>query len=449
MQSALGQVAMMDVTFKPLLNEQGATSLVIYEARDISARIRMEQALRESDKQINRLYQAEMHAHQRADTLRGAVQALSVSLDSSMVLETLLDYISKVVAYHSAHILLLEDAERLVVRLARGEDGWDPDRRMLGVEFDLNEHICFDTLLTGLETVSIPDTLLDSRSILFQNNPDIRSCLGIPIKAGEQVIGVCLLGHATPGFFTPDLTQWVVALIGQATVAIHNAWLFEQIRDNRTHLQALSRRLVEAQEYERQYIARELHDEAGQALASLMFGLRHLELDSGDQAAVVEHIHELRAIADGVMENLHRLAVNLRPATLDHLGLVPALRQHAETVSMQHGLAVQFETVGPIERLPGEMETAIYRIVQESLTNIVRHAQATRADILLERRGNHLVVVVEDNGVGFDLTTPKTNQLGVLGMRERADMLGGSMTVESAPGKGSTIILEVPCPFES
>jgi signal transduction histidine kinase len=267
--------------------------------------------------------------------------------------------------------------------------------------------------------------------------------------AGEQVIGACLLEHRCPGFFTEELIHWATALSGQVGVAIQNAWLFEQVRDGREHLQALSRRLVEVQENERHYIARELHDEAGQALASLKIGLRHLERDSHDPATVIERCNALKMITDEVLEDLHRLAIDLRPAALDHLGLVAALRQQSERFSDETRLTVQFEVVGKVERLPNEMETAIYRIVQEALTNVVRHARATRVDILLERREDLLVVVVEDNGVGFDPERQDASRLGVLGMRERADMLGGRIIYESAPGKGATMLLEVPCQFES
>jgi len=227
------------------------------------------------------------------------------------------------------------------------------------------------------------------------------------------------------------------------------------VRDGREHLQALSRRLVEIQEAERQNIARELHDEAGQSLASLMMGLRLLERDRNDPVAVATRSQELRGMADGILENLHRLAVALRPASLDHLGLVPALRQHAETISDQHGLTVQFDVVGEIDRLPVEVETAVYRIVQEALTNVVRHSQATRADILLERRPKALVVIVEDNGVGFQPVlehgpgVPTEEHLGVLGMQERADMLKGRIMFERSSSGGTTVILEVPWQFES
>jgi PAS domain S-box-containing protein len=448
-RSGDGKVAFMDITLKPLLDEAGKTSLLIYEARDETGLIQTLEALRQGEEEIKRLYQAEKHAHQLAETLRTAGLELSGSLDSSTVLETLLDHLHKMVPYTSAHVLRFDDETHLLVSLARGEETWEEADRQLGRRYDVDEHPALRSFLKDRKTLSVPDVALYPESLFSTIQGYARSWLGIPLLASDQVIGLCGLEHTDPGFFTQEHLHWASALVGQAAVAIQNAWLFEQVRDNRERLQALSRRLVEVQEMERHYIAQELHDEAGQALASLMVGLRMIERDAGDEQAVLDQSRELKAIADSVLENLHRLSIDLRPATLDHLGLVAALRQHAQRISDQHGLIVQFETVGQIERLPAEMETAIYRIVQEALTNVIRHAHATRVDILLDRRGECLVVIVEDNGAGFDPHTPKEGQLGMLGMRERADMLGGRLTVESSPGQGSTIFLEVPWPSES
>ncbi len=441
--------AILDVTIKPLLDDQGITSHLIYEARDITERIRSEQALRQSEQEVKRLYQAEKQAHQRAETLRNAILAFSGSLDSTIVLELLLDHLNQVVPYTSAHIYMLDDQEHLIVRLARGEQEWQPVDRLAGRRVDISDSSFYYPLLYERRHILVADTFLYDGLSFLPNDEFVRSWLAIPLQAGEQVIGICFLEHACPGFFDEEMVQWATVLTSQASVAIQNAWLFEQVRDGREHLQALSRQLVEAQESERHYIAQELHDEAGQTLTSLMIGLRHLERESSDNPAALARCQELKEITDNVMENLHRLAIHLRPAALDHLGLVPALRQHAENISLQHNLTVQFETVGKIERLSGDMETAIYRIVQETLTNIIRHANASRVDILLERRDDLLIVVVEDNGVGFDPVVPLVDQLGILGMRERADMLGGRLTIESSPGQGSSVILEVPCPSES
>lgn len=448
-RSVDGELAVMDITIKPLKDEQGNPVLLIYEARDITQHIRTEQELLWNEQEINRLYQAERHAHLLAETLHDAAQALSGTLNSSTVFETLLDHIYKVVPFTSAHVHLLEDSEHLVVRLARGEDEWSAAEQLLGKRFMIAELPFFEPLLKERTVLSIPDTGIYLETYLLPGDEFVRSWLGIPLLAGGQVIGVCTLEHRCPGFFTEDLVEWATALTRQAAVATQNAWLFEQVRDGREHLQALSRRLVEAQELERQHISRELHDEAGQALASLMVGLRLLEREGGDQGAVVTRSRELKGIADQVLENLHRLAIDLRPASLDYLGLVAALRQHTEMVSEQHQLQIQFEAVGKIDRLPEEAETAVYRIVQEALTNVIRHAYATQVEILLERRADQLIVIVEDNGVGFDPLQPAINQLGMLGMRERADMLGGTLTIESSPGQGATVQLEIPCRFES
>ena len=153
----------------------------------------------------------------------------------------------------------------------------------------------------------------------------------------------------------------------------------------------------------------------------------------------------MKDMTDTVLEELHRLAMNLRPAALDHLGLVAALEQHMNRLNSDK-LSIQFKAVGFRNvRLAPDVETSLYRIVQEALTNVVRHAQASVVGILLERRGDRVMLFVEDDGIGLSNNDVKqTEHLGLVGMRERAEMLGGSLTVESVPGKGTSIIAEVP-----
>jgi signal transduction histidine kinase len=267
----------------------------------------------------------------------------------------------------------------------------------------------------------------------------------VPLVAGDKVIGMCSLDKGEPGFFTAQHLRLAEALVGQAAVVVQNAWLFEQVRAASERLQTLSQRLVEIQETERRYIARELHDEVGQALTSLMLRLRLLEREADQPAHVRAAVDEMKRMTDAVSENLHRLAVNLRPASLDHLGLVPALQQHLDMVHDQHGIDAQLETVNLNLRLPPDAETAIYRIVQEALTNVVRHSQATHVDVLLEQRGAELVVIIEDNGIGFDpAEAMESGRIGLFGMRERAEMLGGRLLLETSPRTGTTVLLEVP-----
>ena len=264
--------------------------------------------------------------------------------------------------------------------------------------------------------------------------------------AGKQV-GELRLANPEKGFFTADRNLIFESYSNLAAVAIQNTWLFDQVRSGNEQLHALSHRLMDVQEAERLHLSRELHDESGQVMSALVVQLGLLERDASKPELIRQHAAELKRIAGDVLNNLHEMAVKLRPASLDHLGLVTALEQYISEFGHQHTLNVLFETVGlSKKRQTLEIETAIFRIVQESLTNVILHAQATDVDVLLSQRNGKLIAMIEDNGVGF---TPdkvaEQSHLGLFGMRERVEMLGGSLTIESSIGKGTTILAEVPC----
>jgi signal transduction histidine kinase len=169
-----------------------------------------------------------------------------------------------------------------------------------------------------------------------------------------------------------------------------------------------------------------------------------LENNADKPEAVLQKVAEMEASLDEVMKNLHRVAMALRPASLDHLGLVAALRQHVESVGARHGINITFKEMGIKERLPDNVETVLYRIAQEALTNVVRHAGASQVDVILTVRNEKLVLIIEDDGNGFDPeATPSEGHLGLFGMRERAQMIDGNLVIESAAGRGTTIIVEV------
>lgn len=269
--------------------------------------------------------------------------------------------------------------------------------------------------------------------------------MGVPLFARGDVAGLFSLSKREPGYFNEEHVRLAEVMSSQASVAVENAVLFEQMQASTVRMQALSRRLVEAQESERRHIARELHDEAGQALASLRYGLRLLEREVGEGASITERVTELMQRTDAVIDGLHRLAADLRPASLDYLGLEAALRQYTRSVGAKFGLEVHFKARGfTSDRLPSAVETGLYRVVQEAMTNVVRHAHATRVDVLAQHSDDRVMVMVEDDGVGFDLDEVKRDHFGLLGLRERAEALGGTMTLESAPGAGTTVVVEVP-----
>ena len=260
------------------------------------------------------------------------------------------------------------------------------------------------------------------------------SGLYVPLVAASRAIGV-LVAHdkegADPRFTDADL-RLAETFAPRAAVAVdHSA---------RVAVDAL-RRVVEAQELERRRLARELHDQTGQELTSVLLGLKAVE----DAKTDGERAEALASVRGQVVETLHdvrRLAVELRPKALDDFGLVAALERLRDTFSEQTGMRVDLESQIDV-RLPSDVETALYRIVQEALTNIVKHAQAASVSIVLTRSGRAVTAVIEDDGRGF---TPGGggDGLGLLGMGERLALLGGKLKIESSPGAGSTIVAEVP-----
>ncbi len=204
------------------------------------------------------------------------------------------------------------------------------------------------------------------------------------------------------------------------------------------------RRVVAGQELERKRLARELHDETGQALTSILLRLRSIEESTKEKPELREEVLALREIVVETLHDVRRLAVELRPKALDDFGLVPALERLAETFAEQTDVDVHLQAALGEDRLPAEIETALYRIVQEALTNVVKHAQARTVSVVLTRKGQSVVAVVEDDGRGFDPAMAGEDGLGLVGMRERIALLDGRVTVESSERGGTTVVVEVP-----
>jgi signal transduction histidine kinase len=212
------------------------------------------------------------------------------------------------------------------------------------------------------------------------------------------------------------------------------------------------RRLVAAEETERGRFSRELHDRLGQDLTALKLGLQIVRKQVPRSPKVRESVGNLESLADRLMRDIHRLAWELRPAALDDFGLELALRRYADEWAALSGVPVDFHSRGmAASRLPPELETTLYRITREALTNVVRHAGARRVSVLLERRADHVSLIVEDDGRGFDaaalLREPATGgKLGLLGMQERATMAGGSVQIEASLGAGTSVFVRLPLP---
>jgi two-component system, NarL family, sensor histidine kinase DevS len=265
-----------------------------------------------------------------------------------------------------------------------------------------------------------------------------RTGLWVPLVARGRTIGL-LAAHdkllADPRFTDNDL-RLAETFASRASVAVD---LSQRIARD------AFRRVVEAQELERRRLARELHDETGQALTSILLGLKSLEDAVGSDEARGS-VASLRELVVATLQDVRRLAVELRPKVLDDFGLVPALERLTESFGEQTEIDVRFQTALGDERLPADVETALYRIVQEALTNVVKHAHARSVSIVLARKPDTVALVIEDDGRGFDPTTTREGGFGLEGMRERVGLLDGKLQVESGAAAGTTIVAEVRLP---
>jgi signal transduction histidine kinase len=204
------------------------------------------------------------------------------------------------------------------------------------------------------------------------------------------------------------------------------------------------RRTIEAQEAERARLARELHDEAGQALTALALHLRALEEDVPTEA-LRERVAGLRRQVGSATTALRELATRLRPSALRERGLAIAIEEHAERVRAGSGIAVEVDLRGLELDLPDEVQIGLFRVVQEALTNVVRHSGASTASVVATAQGRRIRLVVDDDGRGFDTSAP-TDHLGLAGIRERVELLGGRLRVESSAGAGTAVLVDLELP---
>jgi signal transduction histidine kinase len=287
---------------------------------------------------------------------------------------------------------------------------------------------------------------------LHTERPNLLSYLCIPLVAKGEIQGVIDMFSQAPHGFTKDQVKLFTTMGKEVGVMIQNARLFEQVVMGHERLQILSQQLIEVQENERRHIARELHDEIGQALTALKVNLQTLGR-LRDTEGLEVHIQESIAIVDRTIQQVRNLSLDLRPSLLDDLGIVAALRWYIDRQAQRAGFEAQFLASPPELRLPADLETTCFRIVQEALTNVIRHAQAERVRIELRKQPDALLLTIVDDGIGFDLREVGQRKagnttLGLLGMRERVQLVGGNIAISSHPEWGTEIQVIFPIEAE-
>ncbi|MFN3421173.1 MAG: GAF domain-containing sensor histidine kinase [Armatimonadota bacterium] len=278
-----------------------------------------------------------------------------------------------------------------------------------------------------------------------------RSLIAVPVIVGEQILGVIFAAATQPDAFNRDDLTFLQTVSDHVAVALTNARLLQELREKERVRGLLLTKVVTAQEEERKRISHELHDQIGQLLTALLIQLQLLEREISEPS-LLERLKILKQLAEEISSHLHHIAWELRPPALDELGLMAALEKVTEEWSERFNIPCELVVNGSINgEVQPEVTIGIFRIVQEALTNIAKHAKASHARVSICQEDSELVVTVEDNGIGFKVNNilrhPDENKrLGLLGMMERAAMLSGTLNIDSKPGKGTKIQVRIPMP---
>ncbi len=390
-------------------------------------------------------------AHRRAkqlELLYDAGLVLNRTLDPRMQLEHLIQTAAQALRADCAEFFRYHESSRqLCFEIGIGFEEKSL-RARCSSQFDVGEsHGAVGWVAANRAPLNIPDVQAEPRFVSV--DPQIRSGVWVPIQHENQLLGiVSVLSKCLYNFSAQD-ERLLSLFANQAAVAMLNTRLFEQLVDSRERMKNLSMQLWQAQETERRHLARELHDEIGQVLTTVKVNLQTLKLEPG---ASVPQIDESMKAIDHAVGHVRDISLDLHPSVLDDFGLVAALEWYVNRTAGPAGISAEFKAELLNARLPTEIETACYRVVQEALTNVVRHARAERVSVQLftDRLGLHLEI--RDNGIGFDVhaavsQAAQGESLGILGMQERVHLVGGEMEIESAPLRGCVVRAHFPLNF--
>lgn len=386
---------------------------------------------------------------QESEAIAAVSRELSETLEPKAILELIV---------HAAHNIVPR-SDWAVIHLLRGRPEQLMPVAVAGTDVDLShyileagEGIAGHAHIEG-RAINAGDIQNDPRASRFARGLGLRSLLVVPIQYHGRGLGTISLHSIAPNAFSDVDARLLAILAAQAGLAIENTHLFDSQRRarmaaemQRERLQVLTDRLVSSQEDERMRISRELHDEAGQALTSLKISLDLARARlPGEQAALRRTLSDLGALAGETMDMLRTLAHDLRPPGLDAFGLNVALDGLCHDFARRTGLAVVYEGV-EMPELRTAVALSIYRLVQEALTNIAKHAGARSVAVNLFSSGDslHLSVIDDGQGFTFDANGQRLNGIGLVSMQERTDLLGGTLEIDTAPGRGTRLTAHIP-----
>ncbi|HWP47073.1 MAG TPA: PAS domain S-box protein [Candidatus Limnocylindrales bacterium] len=453
-----GEIRWQQWVDRAIFDDQGCLVEFQSVGRDITEQKRTEEKLRQWNAYLEALHETAIELINR--------------LDLTDLLQAIVTRAGALVGTQHGYMLLVEGTE-MVVKVAVGVNS-----EFIGYRIKLEEGMAGRVWQTGQPLTvkdyrTWPHRLPDPRFDIFH------AVVTVPLKSGSQVVGVLTLNHLEEGLtFGEDEIMILSRFAELASIALDNARLYtsvqqelaerkrieEALRESEEHyrillnqacemqetLRSLSKEVLRLQEEERKRISRELHDEIGQALTAINMNLEMMKKEIEPyKKNLHKRITDTQNLVAQMMESIHRFSRELRPAILDDLGLIPALRSYTKSFAERTGIRVYLRTTSAVEKLDSERKTVLYRIIQESLTNVSKHAQAHKVNIGIRNLKGRICLVIQDDGktarMGQQVfLSRQEKRLGLLGMQERVRYVNGEFSVESEPGKGTTIRVEIP-----
>jgi two-component system, NarL family, sensor kinase len=384
-------------------------------------------------------------ASRRLGCLLDVARVINSSLELSVVLDHILSQARAILGAESGSIMLVDDATRqLYVLAAQGPRAQD----ILGQRQETDEGVAGWVACEG-KPLLLHGPILDPCLKTICDRQDVRDALSVPLRAEDQILGVINLSNRQGrDTFSDEDLELLTALSHQAALAIRNAKSFQEMRHQRKTVERLLAEVARAHEEERKRIALLIHDGPAQTLFA---ALRNLEagraLAADGPPGLVDALSELERTIRQAIDETRALMVDLRPPTLDEMGLEAALQGFARQFEQRTGIRTQVVCRNLEERLPPMVEGCFYRIAQEALTNVWKHAEATQARITVELEERFCSLEIEDSGKGFDpeaASVRERHHIGLSSLRDRAELIGGRLTVSSAPGEGTVVRVSVP-----
>jgi PAS domain S-box-containing protein len=419
--------------------------------RDITDRKRAEEALQKAHDELEdkvRRRTAELaKANEKLVVLNAVAETVSRSLDLQGILDSALERILELLKARTGWVYLKDEQSGcLALSACQGFLATSPEDDGAALPENCS---CRQAMDDGTVRVVHTGPIClhgDSEALAREG---LRCHVTIPLQAKDKVLGVMNLAYAEDRNFPNNEIQMLTSIGHQIGMAVENARLYKDLWDKEAAQQYLLGKLISAHEDERARIARELHDEAGQSLTALLLRLAGVEaMLPGGAERVKRDLAELQTLTASIVEEVRRLMQDLRPSLLDDQGLIPAIRSYARTQLERTGVKFQIDLQGVKRKLPAPTETALFRIFQEAITNIAKHAEATNGRIELRFKDSSVEAQITDDGHGFDPATSRGTwqTFGLLGMEERVAILGGTLRIDSQAGRGTKIHLTVPTP---